>query len=344
MAKREFDALVYIGRFQPLHNGHLAMLQQALQQADRLIVVLGSAGAARTARNPFSVAERTAMLRSALAEVAPERLNDLIVLGVRDYYDGPRWAAAVRAAVGVHTQPGERVGLFGHLKDASSAYLHDFPGWPLLAQANFGQLNAADLRQRWFDADGEVSGIAESLPACVAAQLQGFVQTAAFADVLAEYRHLQHYRHIWSAAPYPPVFITVDTVIECAGHVLLIQRNGQPGRGCWALPGGFLDQHERVFDAALRELAEETQLVLPRAELQQSLQGSALFDYPSRSARGRTVTHAFHFRLPQTECPPIHAADDAAAARWVPVGELLALETRMFEDHLAIIDHFLPVF
>lgn len=48
-----FDAAVLIGRFQPFHNGHAALLAKALETAPRVIVVLGSAFAARNAKNPF---------------------------------------------------------------------------------------------------------------------------------------------------------------------------------------------------------------------------------------------------------------------------------------------------
>ena len=55
---QSFDVLIYIGRFQPFHQGHLAMLQVALSKAPRVIVVLGSAGGPRTTKNPFTAEER----------------------------------------------------------------------------------------------------------------------------------------------------------------------------------------------------------------------------------------------------------------------------------------------
>ena len=60
-----FDYLVLIGRFQPFHNGHLAVLQHALRLADKVIVLVGSAGQPRTTRNPFNAGERAVMIRAA---------------------------------------------------------------------------------------------------------------------------------------------------------------------------------------------------------------------------------------------------------------------------------------
>ncbi|KAF0811599.1 Bifunctional NMN adenylyltransferase/Nudix hydrolase [Andreprevotia sp. IGB-42] len=338
------DTLVYIGRFQPFHNGHLAMLQQALSLAGKVVLVLGSAGAARSSKNPFSFDERKAMITAALAAWDASRVADIRFVGVRDYYDGQRWVAAVQQAVAAVVPAVASVGLFGHFKDASSSYLGDFPAWPLVHQASFGQLNAADLRRQWFEVGGDTAAIATQLPAALVSFLQQFAGSTAFADLQAEYRYLQHYRQVWSAAPYPPVFVTVDAVVHCCGHVLLIRRAGQPGRGNWALPGGFLDQHERVFDAAVRELNEETRLDVTPAALRSACADQALFDHPDRSLRGRTLSHAFYFKLPLAQLPAITAADDAASAQWMPVQQLVAMESTLFEDHLMILDRFLHLF
>lgn len=332
-----FDFLVYIGRFQPFHNGHLAMLQQALAQAEQVIVVLGSARSARNTRNPFTAAERKQMIQASMGEPA----SRLQFVELRDYYDDARWAEAARKAVAAVVPSGATVGLFGHFKDRSSAYLSDFPGWPLLEAGNYDGLNAADLRSAWFEAGGAVTTLRDKLPAPVGDFLEGFAQGPEFIRLREEHDYLADYRVQWSRAPYPPVFVTVDAVVSCCEHVLLVQRGGQPGRGCWALPGGFLDQHERVAEASIRELLEETCLAVPEATLRASRVDQALFDQPTRSARGRTVTHAFHYRLTLPQLPAISAADDAAAAQWVPISRLVELETQMLDDHFMILDHFL---
>ncbi|MNT46818.1 Bifunctional NMN adenylyltransferase/Nudix hydrolase [compost metagenome] len=65
--------------------------------------------------------------------------------------------------------------------------------------------------------------------------------------------------------------------------------------------------------------------------------GTEVFDHPERSLRGRTITHVFAFHLPHTALPTVQAGDDAAAARWVPIRELAALEAQMFEDHFHVL-------
>ena len=65
---KEFDFAVFIGRFQPFHQGHLQVIQSGLAQADKLIVLIGSSWQARNPRNPWLHSEREHMIRACLSE------------------------------------------------------------------------------------------------------------------------------------------------------------------------------------------------------------------------------------------------------------------------------------
>jgi bifunctional NMN adenylyltransferase/nudix hydrolase len=163
-----------------------------------------------------------------------------------------------------------------------------------------------------------------------------------------EWAMLKGYRQAWAVAPYAPVFVTVDVVLQCAGHVLMIQRGRDPGKGLWALPGGFVEPRDTLYQSAVRELEEETGLhLLPDTlhllpdTLQRALCGLATFDHPDRSQRGRTISHTHHFDLGERELPEVQGQDDAAAARWVPITELAGMEAQCFDDHFHMLDRFL---
>ena len=59
---------LFIGRFQPLHNGHLFALKWIAKQSSRVYVVIGSSQEKKTEDNPFSARERLAMMRAVLAK------------------------------------------------------------------------------------------------------------------------------------------------------------------------------------------------------------------------------------------------------------------------------------
>ena len=381
---KPFDAAVCIGRFQPLHLGHLDILQQALALAPRCVVVIGSAQQARTPKNPFTWAERADMIVQALAPPDRQRVQ---FLPMRDYYDEARWAAAVRTGVAALLAPevaaatnltiastsastaastaasttaattaaatsttppvtAPTIALVGHAKDASSGYLKAFPDWALVPVARRLPIDGTPLRDALFGAPADLltaglPGLVDLVPTSTLDFLRAWVTTAPHAMLLDEWRMLKTYREMWQAAPYPPIFVTADVVLLCAGQVLLVQRAHAPGRGCWALPGGFVEQLETTLQSACRELREETQIELSEAALLASHRSSQVFDHPGRSLRGRTITHAHLFDLGARDQPAVQAADDAAALCWQPIDQLTAMEDQFFDDHFHILDRFL---
>ncbi|AWV06081.1 bifunctional nicotinamide-nucleotide adenylyltransferase/Nudix hydroxylase [Marilutibacter maris] len=345
----EYDYLVFIGRFEPFHNGHAAVARLALGRARKLILLVGSADTPRTIRNPWTVAEREVMVRAALAD--DERR--LIVRPLRDHlYNEALWIAAVQRSVAeaIKADGGAvdaRVGLIGQDKDASSYYLQEFPQWPLVDVQHTATLSATELRRYLFEANqvdshGGLMLIRANVPGPVFDMLEAFRKNSpAFTQLVAEHRFIDQYRAAWAEAPYPPTFVTTDAVVVHSGHVLLVRRRAEPGKGLWALPGGFVHQDESILASCLRELREETRLKLPLPVLKGSIKGQHVFDHPERSQRGRTVTHAFHFDFPAGDLPPVRGSDDADKARWFPVSEALEMGPQLYEDHLYILEFFL---
>ncbi len=344
ITKPAYSTAVVIGRFQIFHHGHLQLLRQALQQAQQVIVVLGSALQARTPRNPFTWQERGAMINLCLSEAERQRIS---FLPLRDFYQQELWVSALTQQVNrlLKQQPGaEKVVLLGYNKDFSSDYLHAFPQWDLAEVDYFQGIDAQQLRHILFsnsDLSAALAVLQDYVPAMVRHYLQSWCQLGYFRRLQQEYAFLLKYQQSWAVAPYPPIFNTVDALVRVADQVLLIRRGGYPGKGLWAMPGGFLDPHERIRTAVLRELREETGLAVLPEILQASLQAVQVFDHPQRSQRGRTITHTHYFVLNQENLPEISAADDAAEAVWVAISQLPELEAEFSDDHFQMLNYFL---
>jgi len=341
---KKYDVSVYIGRFQIFHNGQLALLQRALGSAPLCIVVLGSAYQARTPKNPFTWQERVEMIRLALPEADRNRVK---FLPVRDYYDQERWVAAVKQGVSelVGVETGASFVLVGHFKDATSEYLKGFPGWALDAAESQGRMDASSLRDAYFanahtSLDAALAALVSQTPVSTTEFLRAWAALPYFNELAQEWESLRQEKAKWAGSPYPPVFVTVDAVVQCSGRVLLIRRGRFPGKGLFAVPGGFIEQRETVYQSALRELAEETSIRLLEADMQNALKAVHVFDHPDRSQRGRVITHAHLFDLGSRRPPEVQAADDAAAAEWVPIEKLASMEDQFHEDHFHMLDFF----
>ena len=130
---------------------------------------------------------------------------------------------------------------------------------------------------------------------------------------------------------YPRPMLTADCVVTRPdGMLLLVQRGRDPFRGCWALPGGFMEMDETIEHCAARELREETGIAVDPAAL--TLVG--VYSAPDRDPRGRTVTaaYAIHSSL-LIQHSSLAAGDDAAEVRWWPLNALPPLAF----DHAQIV-------
>jgi 8-oxo-dGTP diphosphatase len=106
---------------------------------------------------------------------------------------------------------------------------------------------------------------------------------------------------------FPHPRLTVDAIVVRKGTVLLVRRGSPPFEGRWALPGGFVDRGERLEDAVLRELREETGLI---GELL-GLVGA--YSRPDRDPRGHTTSVVYAIDAPDGDA---RGGDDAAEADW----------------------------
>ena len=336
---KKYDTLVLIGRFQPLHSAHLEIIKRATALTDQLVIIVGSAKQPRTYKNPFTFDERARMIKDATRglnmQVFVEPNTDTI-------YNDQAWAVRVQGIVSKYrVLGGAGVGIIGHKKDDSSFYLDMFPQWGYENVELIEFLSAVDIRDLYFKQSVNYKFIKGVLPETTYDFLLDFAHTDEYRQIIREREFIAEHNKQYAGLKYPPIFSTADSVVICSGHVLMIKRRAEPGKGLWALPGGYVNANtdKSVEDAAIRELREETMIKVPAPVLRGSIVRSKVFDAIGRSPRGRIITHAFHIQLPDGELPKVKGSDDAEKARWVPIAEVRSEEC--FEDHYEIIQHFL---
>ena len=135
---------------------------------------------------------------------------------------------------------------------------------------------------------------------------------------------------------YPRPALTTDLIVlrwhQGDLQVLMIERKHDPFKGAQALPGGFVDADESPKAAAIREVLEETGVVISADALIEI----GVFGDKGRDPRGWTVSVAFVALL--TESQEAKAGDDAVSVSWISWSELCHQQHHLAFDHQEIID------
>lgn len=310
---------VFIGRFQPAHDGHIEALATAARQCQELIILVGSANQCRSIKNPWTFTERRAQLFDKLSKVVD--VSNIKIIPLNDHpYNDAAWIAEVKllvASVSYHAANAQPV-LFGHQKEGND-YLKWFPDWKYKEVGSLYNINATQVRMQMFATDDP------NMPQTVKNDWNYYTREAL---LFANY-------------PFPETlnFNCADALVLCLDKILLIQRARAPGRDAWALPGGFKNANETFKECAIRELMEETNIRVPEKVIRGSVVKTQLFDSPKRSFGIPRNTLAVMIRVnpdPDGKPPRANGADDAAACGWFDVDDALN-KMELYDDHGAII-------
>src|SRR4030042_1629229 len=79
---------LFIGRFQPFHNGHLNVIKNIAKEYDKIIVGIGSSQYSHTLENPFTADERKLMIERSLEHVG---IKNYQIILIPDIHNPPKW-------------------------------------------------------------------------------------------------------------------------------------------------------------------------------------------------------------------------------------------------------------
>lgn len=133
---------------------------------------------------------------------------------------------------------------------------------------------------------------------------------------------------------FPRPNVTADMLIPNEmGEILLIKRKNDPFKGCWAIPGGFLEvNQETVEECAVREAQEETGL---KVEIDRLI---GVYSHPKRDPRWHNVTAAFLAKpISMAQAQQATPGDDAGELLWIHLQSQQYQTLKIAFDHREII-------
>jgi len=325
---------IVIGRFQPFHKGHRALINHAIEECDQVVVFIGSSNKLRDFNNPFSNEERKEfILRSYVNE---EKLN---IMYLHDKPSLSDWVSNVYGFLDhladVDLDP-STVNLYTSDKDA------EFYGETFLfniVPCKVPGVSGTSIRKGLYDGNGERSLMPQS--------------TASMVDLIVKTKHWEHMRAEFTQClsgkaratmahqfnnPVEPV---VHAVVTQSNKVLLVKRNTIRGYGQWAIPGGFLESNESTQAGALRELREETGVDLKDyqcAQLAMALEENL----DDLSVRTLGINFLFAVK-PEEVINVVIDPEEILEYKWTDIADITSEREILFYNHNLVVQRLLSV-
>ena len=85
---------LFVGRFQPVHKGHVEVIKRIMKEVDELVIVVGSSQYSHRLDNPFTAGERITMIRKALEEEGMQ-LPRIWIIPVPDVHQHALWVSQI---------------------------------------------------------------------------------------------------------------------------------------------------------------------------------------------------------------------------------------------------------
>lgn len=307
---------VFIGRCQPFHDGHRAIIRRMMAECNESVILLGSVNKCGTIKNPYTYHERRDKILSEFSNVKIYPINDYL-------YRDDLWLEEVCVLLD-KKYANDNITIYAHMKP-DNEYLKWFPEYKYVEVYSGSDDNGTKIRESLFS-KGKMPD-----------------------DVQEEWDFYKKEKKLFANYPFKETlqFNCSDAIVHNIddNEILLIKRKNAPGKNKWALPGGFKNNDETFYECAIRELKEETGIDIINTN-GFMVEGVYLFDSPLRKDGGiLRNTNCYYFTASQDTLDSINlkAADDAVDLDWFSVSEIMD-EIDMFHDHRDIISQMIGVY
>lgn len=344
----------YIGRFQPLHLGHMAIIRKVMEEMndyDTFTIIIGSADQARSLRNPLSIEERETILKAALETIEIPLRKYVHIKTLNDSpFDYDDWVTNLR-----------RLMVGDNIEELRNCTIVGYEGIDIYAQKmaveyqtirydpvacmdldcievirpNIKIISPKETNINFHATD--IRNNPEDYAKFVEPSTAKLLKEFNFPNIIKQIKdcgdnYVKSLTYDGLGPKYPSVFMTVDNVVLDNMKVLCIKRKDN---GKYAIPGGFAEPTQFLKENALRELKEETGLVNVHPVGEPFIVDDPYRD-PRCSDRVNLVSIVYTWTC--NGIPNVIAGDDAAEVMWISKEQVEEMPASAFHaDHKKII-------
>ncbi|MGK7890143.1 MAG: adenylyltransferase/cytidyltransferase family protein [Leptolyngbyaceae cyanobacterium] len=167
---KTYDICLCMGRFQPFHWGHFDLVQSAMEQGERVILLLGSHLTPPSVKNPWSSNEREKMIWQCLNSSERSRVQ---FIPICDFDQDEKWAATIHRKVNTLKSLESKIAIVSYHEEGDKFFSKHFPDWDYIEKLRRPDINATGIRAAYFSQSSEAD-YREKLPAHILQNLREF--------------------------------------------------------------------------------------------------------------------------------------------------------------------------
>lgn len=315
---------IVIGRFQPVHWGHLDLIDKARKDNDSTLVILGSVNRLPDFKNPLTPDERQGLLEKLLYAG-----DDCVIQRQNDRPTDDEWVQDIVARVNNIEEDPTQVTLYCAKKDEEfyrSNFIYN------VETVDTRSISATDVRHAWYHKS--LWTVEDDVP-------------QATLDLLNEFPDFEIYRKEWETGremafkkkeghpfgnPLEPVSFAV---IVQDNKILTGFRGGDRGYGTPGLPGGYVENTESTLQACMRETKEEMGIDLEMLIITgQAVCMAQAVEENLDDIGTRTIGINYLFVIkPEVDLEITVDGEETLDYQWIPLRDILEEKTLLFYNH-----------